>query len=147
MAIAKELTVAEMSRRSGLPVSTLHYYEAEGLIMAHRTAARHRRYPRHMLRRVAVIRIAQELGLTLTDIKAALSEVPLERAPTAEEWKVMSAHWQGELNQRINKLKVLRDQLHHCIGCGCMSVKSCPIYNADDRLGTAPGPQRFGLSD
>ncbi len=141
---ARELTVGQLSARSGLPVSTLHYYEAEGLIRAERTAANHRRYPRAMLRRIAVIKAAQRLGLPLAVIRDAMAALPPERAPTPAEWEAMSERWRAELDARIARMQTLRDHLTACIGCGCLSMENCPLYNDADRLAEeGPGPRRL----
>ncbi|SOH93442.1 MerR family transcriptional regulator, redox-sensitive transcriptional activator SoxR [Monaibacterium marinum] len=130
-----ELSVGQLSKRSGLPVSTLHYYEAEGLIAANRTAANHRRYPRAVLRRVAIIKAAQRLGLPLSAIRQAMATLPDGRTPNARDWEAMSQIWRDELNERIARLTVLRDDLGRCIGCGCLSVDRCPLINDGDKLG------------
>ncbi|QPH54030.1 redox-sensitive transcriptional activator SoxR [Pontivivens ytuae] len=140
----RELSVGQLSTRSGLPVSTLHYYEAEGLIRAERTAANHRRYPRAMLRRIAVIKAAQRLGLPLAVIRDAMAALPPDRAPTPAEWEAMSERWQAELDERIARMQTLRDHLSACIGCGCLSMENCPLYNDDDHLSEeGPGPRRL----
>ena len=144
----RELSVGALSRRSGLPVSTLHFYEAEGLIHANRTRANHRRYPRATLRRVAVIKVAQRLGLPLAQIREAFAAVPDGRTPTPEDWANLSAVWRDDLDARIAMLTALRDQLGRCIGCGCMSFSRCPLYNPDDELAEAgPGAHRLGTED
>lgn len=130
-----------MAERSGVPVSTLHYYEAEGLIRSWRTAAGHRRFNRAELRRVAVIRVAQSLGLSLEEIGRALATLPRDKVLTVHDWAAVSAAWEAGLTDRIERLQRLRDQLGHCIGCGCLSIDSCPLYNPDDALragGTGP---------
>jgi MerR family transcriptional regulator, redox-sensitive transcriptional activator SoxR len=143
-AVARELTVGEMARRAGVAVSTLHYYEAQGLIRSWRTPAGHRRFDRSELRRVAVVRVAQSLGLSLSEIREALGTLPRERAVTARDWQGVSASWRAGLDARIARLEALRDQLGHCIGCGCLSVESCPLYNPDDALGSGgSGPRRI----
>jgi MerR family transcriptional regulator, redox-sensitive transcriptional activator SoxR len=140
---AKELTVGEMAARAGVPVSTLHHYEAEGLIRSWRTAAGHRRFDRAELRRVAVVRVAQSVGLSLAEIRAALDTLPRDRPLNAKDWSAVSAAWRERIDRRIAALEGLRDQLGFCIGCGCLSVESCPLYNADDRLGAGgSGPRR-----
>jgi MerR family transcriptional regulator, redox-sensitive transcriptional activator SoxR len=140
---ARELSVGAMAARAGVPVSTLHYYEAEGLIRSWRTPAGHRRFERSELRRVAVVRVAQSLGLSLSEIRTALATLPRDRPVTASDWAAVSAAWRERLDARIAALEALRDQLGHCIGCGCLSVESCPLYNAEDALGaTGSGPRR-----
>jgi MerR family transcriptional regulator, redox-sensitive transcriptional activator SoxR len=140
---ARDLSVGAMAARAGVAVSTLHYYEAEGLIRSWRTPAGHRRFDRAELRRVAVVRVAQSLGLSLAEIRAALATLPRDRPVTAKDWAGVSAAWRDRLDARIAALEALRDQLGHCIGCGCLSVESCPLYNAGDALGaTGSGPRR-----
>lgn len=134
-----ELTVGELARRSGVAVSALHFYEAKGLIFSRRNAGNQRRYPRETLRRVAVIRVAQKLGLPLGVIGDALAELPDARAPSAADWAALSARWRADLDARIARLTGLRDDLDGCIGCGCLSASVCPLRNPDDRLG-AEGP-------
>lgn len=129
-----ELSVGELSRRSGVPVSALHFYEAEGLIRSRRSAGNQRRYPRGILRRVAIIKVAQRAGVSLKEISAALARLPQDRAPSAEDWANMSAEWRDALDDRIRKLTAIRDQLSACIGCGCLSLSDCPLRNPDDRL-------------
>ena len=130
-----ELTVGALAARSGLPVSTLHFYEAKGLIQSRRTAGNQRRYPRQVLRRVAVIKIAQRTGIPLAEVRKALAGLPDERTPTAEDWRALSARWRADLDARIARLTRLRDELDGCIGCGCLSLKACPLRNPEDSLG------------
>jgi MerR family transcriptional regulator, redox-sensitive transcriptional activator SoxR len=130
----KQLTVGEVARRSGVAVSTLHFYESKGLIRSWRTNGNQRRYAREVLRRVAIIRVAQRTGMELEAIRKALKTLPRERTPTAQDWKRLSANWKDELNARIERLTRLRDQLEGCIGCGCLSMGACPLRNPWDRL-------------
>jgi MerR family transcriptional regulator, redox-sensitive transcriptional activator SoxR len=140
--LATKLTVGEMAARSGVAVSTLHYYESEGLIESYRNRGNQRRYPREVLRRVAVIRVAQRTGISLASIREALKALPNGRTPTADDWKKLSARWRAELNDRIERLMRLRDQLDGCIGCGCLSLRDCPLRNPWDKLaGQGSGPQ------
>ncbi|PWK63870.1 MerR family redox-sensitive transcriptional activator SoxR [Aminobacter sp. AP02] len=139
-----ELTVGEVAKRSGVAVSALHFYETRGLIHSHRTAGNQRRYSRDVLRRVAVIRIAQDVGISLADIAAALATLPDGRTPTREDWSLLSTAWRHDLDHRIEQLKKLRDGLTDCIGCGCMSIDKCPLRNREDRLSRqGPGPRRL----
>ncbi len=139
-AVASELTVGEVARRSGVAVSTLHYYEAEGLIRSWRNEGNQRRYAREVLRRVAVIKVAQRSGISLAAIRRALESLPGRRTPDAEDWKKLSKKWKADLNERIERMTRLRDQLDSCIGCGCLSLESCPLRNPWDRLGeSGPG--------
>lgn len=132
---ADDLSVGEVARRSGLAVSALHFYEAEGLIRSRRNAGNQRRFPREVLRRVAIIKVAQRTGIPLKTIREAFRTLPQERTPTAEDWRRLSAAWKEELERRIDRLTRLRDHLSDCIGCGCLSVKSCPLHNPWDELG------------
>ncbi|MHC6226429.1 redox-sensitive transcriptional activator SoxR [Pseudomonas sp. X10] len=138
---AKLLSVGQLAARSGVAVTALHFYESKGLIYSTRNAGNQRRYDRAMLRRVAVIKMAQRLGIALADIAVALSTLPKDHPPTAEDWQHLSAQWRDNLTQRIDELLMLRDQLDGCIGCGCLSLKECPLRNYHDRLGDqGPGP-------
>lgn len=133
-------TVGQVAKRSGVKVSTLHFYEQKGLIYSTRNAGNQRRYKADVLRRVAVIKAAQKMGISLASIKQAFTSLPNERTPTMKDWGRLSSGWQAELNERIAYMERLRDSLTGCIGCGCLSMKNCPIYNADDQLGeTGPG--------
>ncbi|WP_329743038.1 redox-sensitive transcriptional activator SoxR [Dyella sp. A6] len=129
------LSVGQVAARSGLSVSAIHFYETKGLIRSWRNAGNQRRYRRDVLRRLAVIRVANRTGLPLASIAQALSELPDERTPNVADWKRLSTHWRAELDQRIERLTQLRDELTGCIGCGCLSLKHCPLRNAGDRLG------------
>lgn len=138
----RELAVGDVARRSGVAVSALHFYEAKGLIKSWRNAGNQRRYARDVLRRVALIKVAQRTGIPLGAIRKALKSLPGERTPTAEDWKKLSALWRSELNDRIERLTRLRDQLDGCIGCGCLSLEVCPLRNPHDNLGKqGPGPR------
>ena len=129
------LSVGDVSRRSGVSVSTLHFYEDKGLIHALRTAGNQRRYNKDVLRRIAVIKAAQKVGISLDSIKQAMAFLPTNRAPNKRDWQRLSGQWNKELNHKINQLVALRDNLTQCIGCGCLSLKACPLYNPDDELG------------
>ncbi len=133
------LSVGEVAARAGVAVSTLHFYEAEGLITSIRNNGNQRRYPREVLRRVAVIKVAQRTGIPLKEIREALSTLPEKRTPTSADWKKLSVRWRAQLNDRVERLTRLRDELDGCIGCGCLSVESCPLRNPGDRL-AAQGP-------
>ena len=124
----RELSVGEVARRSGLAVSAIHVYEAKGLIRSRRNAGNQRRFSRDVLRRVAIIKVAQRTGITLGEIRAAFEALPESRAPTAADWQKLSASW------RQARLTQLRDQLDHCIGCGCLSMDECPLRNPEDEL-------------
>ena len=136
------LTVGEVAERSGIAVSTLHFYEAKGLIHSIRSSGNQRRYARAELRRIAVIKIAQRAGISLREIREALATLPDDRAITARDWTSLSRHWRDELDARIERLSALRDQLGDCIGCGCLSLRRCPMYNPGDALAEeGPGPR------
>ncbi|MFI1252819.1 redox-sensitive transcriptional activator SoxR [Streptomyces netropsis] len=130
-----ELTVGQLSARSGAAVSALHFYESKGLISSRRTSGNQRRYERDALRRVAFIRAAQRVGIPLATIREALAELPDERTPNREDWARMSELWRSELDQRIAQLNQLRDRLADCIGCGCLSLDKCALSNPEDRFG------------
>lgn len=132
--IVRELTVGELAARSGVAVSTLHFYESKGLITSWRNRGNQRRYPRGMLRVVAIIKVAQSTGVPLAAIRDTLTALPEGRAPTMKDWSRLSAKWRADLDNRIAKLTRLRDQLSDCIGCGCLSLKSCPLRNPYDEL-------------
>jgi MerR family redox-sensitive transcriptional activator SoxR len=137
-----ELSVGEVAERSGVAVSTLHFYESKGLIKSRRNPGNQRRYPREVLRRVAVIKVAQRTGIPLASIHEALTTLPEGRTPTATDWRKLSARWKAELDERIARLTQLRDQLSGCIGCGCLSIKDCPLRNPWDALSAqGPGPR------
>jgi len=142
--MAKEFTVGQIAARAGVAVSTLHFYEAKGLIRSNRTAGNQRRYAGDVLRRVAVIRIGQEVGIPLAEIAEALASLPQGRTPTREDWKQLSSGWRERLDRRIRQLEALRDGLDDCIGCGCLSIDRCRLRNPDDRLGRqGPGARRL----
>ena len=142
--IAKTLSVGDVARRAGVAVSTLHFYERQGLIRSHRTSGNQRRYDRDVLRRIAVIRVAQDVGVSLAEIGAAFADLPDGRAPSKEDWTRLSAGWADAIDQRIFLLKRLRDGLADCIGCGCLSLEHCPIRNPSDKLSRqGPGPRRL----
>jgi len=129
------LSVGEVARRAGVAVSALHFYERKGLIESVRTEGNQRRYERSVLRRVAIIQVAQNVGLSLEEIRLAMADLPRSKAPSMQDWERMSAVWRDALNTRIGQLKRLRDGLSSCIGCGCLSTDTCPMRNPSDRLG------------
>jgi MerR family redox-sensitive transcriptional activator SoxR len=133
------LTVGEVSTRSGVSASALRYYEAQGLLTTTRTAGNQRRYPRHVLRRLAYIRAAQNVGLSIDEIRETLATLPEARTPTVADWRRLSASWRARLDDQIAALVKLRDGLESCIGCGCLSLERCAIYNPDDTV-AASGP-------
>lgn len=136
---SRELSIGQVSRRSGLPVSTLHFYEEKGLIASSRNAANHRVYHREVLRRISIIKVAQSAGISLAEIKRTLSALPKQRVPTLEDWADISEMWHDSLTDRIERLTALRDKMAGCIGCGCLSISRCPLFNEDDHL-AAKGP-------
>jgi MerR family redox-sensitive transcriptional activator SoxR len=141
------LTIGEISRRSGIATSALRFYEAEGLIRSERNQSGHRRYHADVLRRVSFIRTAQLVGLSLGEIRQALSSLPDERTPTARDWARLARSWQPQLDERIALLTRMRDQLDSCIGCGCLSLATCGLWNPNDiaaELGDGP---RYLLGD
>lgn len=129
------LSIGQVAQRAGVAPSALRYYESLGLIASTRTAGDRRRYRRAVLRRIAVIRAAQRVGLSLEDIGDAFRSVPIQAAPTRREWARMSALWRPLIDQRIADLEKIRDDLTGCIGCGCLSLQRCRLYNRADELG------------
>jgi MerR family redox-sensitive transcriptional activator SoxR len=144
---ARLLTIGEIARRAGVATSALRFYETEGLIHSERNESGHRRYHADVLRRVSFIRTAQLVGLSLGEIREALSSLPDERTPNSRDWAQLARSWQPILNERIKLLTRMRDQLDSCIGCGCLSLTSCGLWNPDDvAAATGDGP-RYLLSD
>lgn len=136
------LTIGDLAARSGVAPSALRFYEREGLIHASRTSGNQRRYDRAELRRVAFIKIAQQVGVSLDEIREALASLPENRTPTRSDWSKLSARWRHRLEERIAVLERLRDQLTGCIGCGCLSLQRCKLVNPSDTLaGRGAGPQ------
>jgi MerR family transcriptional regulator, redox-sensitive transcriptional activator SoxR len=139
-----ELTVGQLAGRSGVAVSALHFYERQGLISSRRTSGNQRRYQRDVLRRVALIRIAQRVGIPLAEVAAVLALLPEDRTPTRRDWQRISHRWQAELDQRIRHLQQLRDDFTDCVGCGCLSIDRCRLANPGDQLGKhGAGPRRL----
>lgn len=132
---SKYLKIGQISERSGIPISTLHFYERRGLITSERNAANHRVYRRELLRRVTIIKVAQRAGITLAEISRALSHLPMDTVPNTAEWARLADIWRDDLTERIEALTALRDKMAICIGCGCLSVDRCALANPDDRLG------------
>lgn len=145
--LAKHLSIGDVARRSGVATSTLRFYEKRGLIRSVRTAGNHRLYHREMLRRISVIRVAQRLGLTLVQIADALASLPEGRTPTKRDWQRLSKRWQDLLDTRIEQMQRMRDKLTFCIGCGCLSLKSCALYNRDDHVASRGAGPRLVLED
>ncbi|CAA9511430.1 MAG: Redox-sensitive transcriptional activator SoxR [uncultured Sphingomonadaceae bacterium] len=138
--LPKILSVGELARRSGVSVSALHFYEREGLIEGWRSAGNQRRYDRATLRRVAIIKVAQAIGIPLAEIKARLASV----SPGRSGWTRLAEEWRSDLDRRIDLLSRLKDQLDGCIGCGCLSVDDCPLRNPEDQMAAGgPGPRHL----
>lgn len=135
----EELTISQVAQRSGYAASALRFYEDSGLISATRNNAGRRRYTRQVLRRLAFIRAAQNVGLSLEDIKVELQQLPSDRNPTKRDWSRIAKRWQSVLAERVAALQQLAQTLDACIGCGCLSLAACRLYNADDELAEAPG--------
>ena len=136
------LTIGEVAERSGLAPSAIRFYERQGLVHAARVPSGQRRFRRDVLRRIAFIRIAQRVGLTLEDIATALAVLPVDRAPNRRDWQRLTAGWQDRIQQRITLLEALQSGLSTCIGCGCLSLRTCALANPDDVASTmGPGPQ------
>jgi MerR family redox-sensitive transcriptional activator SoxR len=142
--LPEQLTIGQVAERSGVPHTALRFYEESGLITAERTAGNQRRYPRAVLRRLAFIRTAQRVGLSLEQIRDALSSLPDGRPPTKNDWARLSRLWRTELDTRIDALQRLRDRLTSCIGCGCLSLRTCALHNSDDEM-AALGPGALRL--
>ncbi|MCY3748643.1 MAG: redox-sensitive transcriptional activator SoxR [Chloroflexi bacterium] len=141
--LPNKLTIGETAARSGIRTSALRYYESLGLITSERTAGDQRRYARETLRRIAVIRAAQLLGLSLREIRVALNELPQGRTPDRHDWQRLSRSWRGSLDRRIADLQALRDRLSGCIGCGCLSLEICALFNPADRAASAGAGARY----
>jgi MerR family transcriptional regulator, redox-sensitive transcriptional activator SoxR len=142
--MASELSVGEVATRSGVAVSALHFYERKGLIESHRTSGNQRRYERDVLRRLAIIRMAQDLGIPLAEVGDSLSGLPRGKIPSRDDWSGISSGWKEKLDRRITLLSRMRDELSGCIGCGCLSLDRCPLYNLGDKLAAeGTGPRRL----
>ena len=143
----KWLSIGTLSERTGVAASALRYYEAEGLVHAERTPSGQRRYHRDALRRVSFVRVAQQVGLSLVEIREALASLPENRTPTEKDWKQLSESWRPRLDAQIAMLERLRERLDKCIGCGCLSLRVCHIVNPDDQAAaTGTGP-RYVIAD
>lgn len=141
------LSIGEVAERAGVATSALRFYETKGLIQSERTDGNQRRYPRAVLRRVALVRAGQEVGLTLAELAEALDRLPHDRTPTKADWRRLSRSWRKRLDAQIAELVAMRDELTDCIGCGCLSLKSCAIFNPGDAAsGLGSGP-RYLLGD
>ncbi|BDX08468.1 redox-sensitive transcriptional activator SoxR [Planctobacterium marinum] len=133
------LAPGKIAKRCGVAVSALHFYEQKGLIKSSRNAGNQRRYHKDVMRRIAVIKAAQNLGVSLEEIRQTLATLPEMRTPNQEDWQQLASRWRSKLDERIKAMTALRDSLTGCIGCGCLSMKNCPMYNKDDELASA-GP-------
>ncbi len=140
------LTIGEIAQRSGLAPSAIRYYERIGLIRAERTLGNQRRYRRDVLRRIAFVRIAQRVGLSLDEIVESLSRLPVDRAPTSQDWQQMTRGWRDRIDERIGILEALRGGLTKCIGCGCLSLRTCSLANPSDDAGRSGSGPRYLLS-
>lgn len=147
MAPSTLLSIGDLARRTGLSVSAIRFYEARGLVSAVRTAGNQRRFLRSDIRRLSFALVAQRLGLTLAEVEAELSQLPHGRAPTQADWAAISTRLRDRLNARIQMLERTRDALDGCIGCGCLSMESCALYNPADRAARAGAGPRFLLGD
>ncbi|KJE36555.1 MerR family transcriptional regulator [Thalassospira sp. HJ] len=147
-ALQRYLSVGEVAKRCGIAVSAVHFYERKGLISSIRTDGNQRRFHRGVLRKLAIIKVAQKTGIPLSEIGAALDKLPRNTVPTVKDWEHLSSQWRDDLNERIDQLTRLRDQLGQCIGCGCLSISACPLYNPNDALGgDGPGARLLELED
>ncbi len=147
MAISDGLAIGALARRTGLAVSAIRYYEAQGLIAPWRNAGGQRRYQRADIRRLSFVMIAQQFGLTLPEIREVLSGLPGNRTPTPKDWKDISEGLRARLDERIETLTKLRDNLDGCIGCGCLSLPKCRLYNPDDRAKSHGSGPRYLMGD
>ena len=142
------LPIGELARRAGVAASALRFYEAEGLIHGSRSASGRRQYPRDTLRRVAFLRAGQRVGLSLDELRQALASLPEGRTPTKADWERLARQWQALLDERLALLQRLRDTLGGCIGCGCLSLKACALYNPEDTVAArGPGARRLMLGE
>ncbi|HFL2715802.1 TPA: redox-sensitive transcriptional activator SoxR [Legionella pneumophila] len=130
----KILSVGEVAQRSGVNISTIHFYEQKGLISSTRTLGNQRQFSRDVLRRISIIKAAQKVGVSLENIQKAFAKLPDNRTPNKKDWQILANQWQNELDSKINYLMNLRGSLSECIGCGCLSLENCPLYNEEDKL-------------
>jgi MerR family redox-sensitive transcriptional activator SoxR len=141
------LTIGQVASRTGVATSALRFYEDRKLIVSERTDGNQRRYPRSVLRTVSVIKAAQEVGLSLQDISDALANLPHGRTATKKDWAGLATGWRSDLDARIAELEALRDDLADCIGCGCLSLTSCALFNPQDRVAEAGTGARYIVGD
>lgn len=136
-----DLSVGQIAERCGVNVSAIHFYERKGLIHSSRSIGNQRRFGREAIRRVSIIKVAQQLGISLEEVAEVFEPLPKFGAPSKADWQIVAEQWQQRLQQRIAKLQRLKDSLTGCIGCGCLSMTACPLYNANDKLAEqGPGP-------
>ncbi len=145
--LGTELTIGELAERSGVATSALRFYEAEGLISSRRTDGNQRRFSRPTLRRVALIQAGRAAGIPLQEIHSALELLPHDRTATKRDWEQLSSAWRRDVDERVERLTLLRDQLTSCIGCGCLSLRSCALFNAGDRAAARGAGARYLLGD
>jgi MerR family redox-sensitive transcriptional activator SoxR len=143
----RRLTIGEVAERTGVAVSTVRFYDAQGFISSTRSEGGQRRYARDVLRRIAFIRAAQTIGLTLEEIQSALATLPLGRTPTKADWANLSRGWRPRIDEQIQQLERLRDELTSCIGCGCLSLRACALYTPGDRAATLGEGARYLLGN
>jgi len=143
----EDLTIGEVAERTGLATSAIRFYEDKGLVRPQRTPAGHRLFHRSTIRRLSFVLIAQQLGYRLDEIKLQLDALPAEAAPTVGDWERLSVNFAADLDDRIQRLGVLRERLTGCIGCGCLSLEVCHLYNADDRAAAHGAGPRYLLGD
>lgn len=141
------LPIGDLARRTGLSVSAIRFYESRGLLQSLRNAGNQRRFLRSDIRRLSFIQIAQQFGFSIEEIASLLKQLPLERTPTKKDWSKISKVFRTDLDQRIATLERLREKLDGCIGCGCLSLENCALYNPDDRASTSGPGARFVLFD
>lgn len=144
--LPEQVPIGILAARSGVSTSALRFYESRGLIQASRNQGNQRRYSRYTLRRVAFIRAAQRVGLSLEEIQVALAGLPTDKAPAKADWTRLSHAWRSRLDARIKEMEKLRDELTGCIGCGCLSLRTCRLINRDD-VSAVDGPGSYLLLD
>lgn len=145
--MSRDLSIGEIAARTGMAVSAVRFYESEGLIESTRTSGNQRRFSRDTLRRIGFVRAAQRVGLSLDEIREALVGLPTSRTPTRADWSRLSRAWRSRLDEQIARLEKLRDDLDSCIGCGCLSLDTCALYNPDDAAAALGPGARYLLGD
>lgn len=145
--MSRDLSIGEVAARTGMAVSAVRFYESEGLIESTRTSGNQRRFSRDTLRRIGFVRAAQRVGLSLDEIREALVGLPTSRTPTRADWSRLSRAWRPRLDEQIARLEKLRDDLDSCIGCGCLSLDTCALYNPDDAAAALGPGARYLLGD